>query len=132
MRKPGCKAHARGAAEVLSYRLVIQMKKLIVTVALLPSCSLAYAADTPDAAAVSGEQVKRGGALYAQHCAPCHGVRMKDPEAAFDLRKFPPGEHERFVRSVTRGKNAMPPWGGLLQPDEIASLWAYIVAGEKN
>jgi len=107
------------------------MKKVVVTVVLAWSSSVAYA-DAPETPAVTPEQVKRGGALYAQHCAPCHGVRMKDPEGAFDLRKFPAGEHERFVRSVTKGKNAMPPWGGLLQAEEIASLWAYVVAGEKN
>jgi mono/diheme cytochrome c family protein len=78
------------------------------------------------------ESIKRGSALYAQHCAPCHGVRMKDPEGSFDLRKFPTDQHERFIRSVTKGKGAMPPWGGLFKPDEVESLWAYVVAGEKN
>jgi len=24
----------------------------------------------------------------------------------------------------------MPPWGDLLKPDDIAALWAYLVAGE--
>ena len=78
------------------------------------------------------EQIKRGSALYSQHCAPCHGPRMKDPEGSFDLRKFPRDEHDRFIRSVTQGKASMPPWGGLLKPEDIASLWAYVVAGEKN
>jgi mono/diheme cytochrome c family protein len=32
---------------------------------------------------------------------------------------------------VTNGKNSMPPWGGLLKPEEIEELWAYVVAGEK-
>jgi mono/diheme cytochrome c family protein len=107
------------------------MKKLVVTGVLICSCGLARA-DAPETPTVTPEQIKRGAALYAQHCAPCHGVRMNDPEGAFDLRKFPPDAHERFMRSVTKGKNAMPPWGGLLQSDEIASLWAYVVAGEKN
>jgi len=30
---------------------------------------------------------------------------------------------------VTRGKNQMPPWGGLLKPEEVEALWAYVVAG---
>jgi mono/diheme cytochrome c family protein len=107
------------------------MKKLIVTAVLMCGCSAALA-DAPETPAVTPEQIKKGAALYAQHCAPCHGVRMKDPEGAFDLSKFPPDEHERFMRSVTKGKNSMPPWGGLLQQEEIAALWAYVVAGEKN
>jgi mono/diheme cytochrome c family protein len=57
---------------------------------------------------------------------------MLDPQGASDLRKFPRGERERFINSVTRGKNQMPPWGDLLKPEEIEALWAYLVAGEKS
>jgi cytochrome c6 len=57
---------------------------------------------------------------------------MRDPESAFDLRKFPHDQPERFVNSVTRGKNMMPPWGDLLDPADIDALWSYVVAGEKN
>jgi mono/diheme cytochrome c family protein len=81
---------------------------------------------------VAPEQVDRGRALYARHCSPCHGPRMQDPDSAFDLRKFPHDERARFVAAVTRGKNQMPPWGDLLTPEEIAALWAYVIAGEKN
>ena len=56
---------------------------------------------------------------------------MRSPEVPVDLSKFPPDEKNRFVTSVTRGKNQMPPWGGVLQPAEIESLWAYVMAGEK-
>ena len=40
--------------------------------------------------------------------------------------------YERFVNSVTKGKNQMPPWGGLLKPEEIEALWLYIIAGERG
>jgi mono/diheme cytochrome c family protein len=56
---------------------------------------------------------------------------MSNPEL-FDLRRFPPDQHDRFIRSVTNGKNAMPPWRGQLKPDEIEALWAYVAAGEKE
>ena len=36
------------------------------------------------------------------------------------------------MNSVAKGKNSMPPWDGLLKPEEIEALWAYVVAGEKN
>jgi mono/diheme cytochrome c family protein len=77
------------------------------------------------------EQVRKGADIYAQNCAPCHGARMLDPDSAFDLRKFPPGEKTRFVNSVMRGKNQMPPWSDLLQPPDIEALWAYVRAGER-
>jgi mono/diheme cytochrome c family protein len=77
------------------------------------------------------EEIKQGAAIYERNCSPCHGARMQDPEAAFDLRKFPHEQHERFVNSVTRGKNQMPPWGDLLKAQEVEALWAYVVAGER-
>ena len=54
-----------------------------------------------------------------------------DPGAAFNLRKFPPDQKERFVSSVTKGKNQMPPWGDFFKPNQIDELWAYVMAGER-
>ena len=76
------------------------------------------------------EQIQKGAALYASHCESCHGVRMIGPPWAIDLKKFPRDNPARFVDSVTNGMRAMPPWGDLLKPDDIAALWAYVVAGE--
>ena len=84
-----------------------------------------------DAGQFRADQVKKGADIYAQNCAPCHGPRMRSPEVPVDLRKFPPGEKSRFLVSVAKGKNQMPPWGGLLTPDDIEALWAYVMAGEK-
>jgi mono/diheme cytochrome c family protein len=78
------------------------------------------------------QQIATGAEIFARNCSPCHGPRMQDPESAFDLRTFPPGEHDRFVRSVTNGKNQMPPWGDLLKSEEIEALWAYVTMGEKK
>jgi mono/diheme cytochrome c family protein len=78
------------------------------------------------------QQIAKGADIFARNCSPCHGPRMQDPESAFDLRKFPPTEHDRFVRSVTNGKNQMPPWGDLLKSDDIEALWAYVTVGEKR
>ena len=55
---------------------------------------------------------------------------MMDPQGASDLRKFPHDQHERFVTSVTRGKNQMPPWGGLLKSEDVEALWTYVVNAE--
>jgi mono/diheme cytochrome c family protein len=82
-------------------------------------------------AGVTPERAARGAEIYALNCSPCHGPRLQGEESAFDLRTFPHDQHERFIGSVTRGKNQMPPWGGLLQPEEIEALWAYVVTGER-
>jgi mono/diheme cytochrome c family protein len=81
------------------------------------------------AAAQGAADAKRGSQLYAEHCQTCHGRNMSGGEWAIDLKTFPKGERARFVDSVTHGKNAMPPWGDLLKPDDIAALWAYVVSG---
>lgn len=78
------------------------------------------------------EKIKEGSTIYSQNCSPCHGPRMADPQGAFDLRTFPPDQKSRFLNSVTNGKNSMPPWGGLFSADQIESLWAYVMAGEKK
>ena len=79
----------------------------------------------------AAEQVKKGAAIYEQNCSPCHGNRMLDPNSAFDLRTFPQDQKGRFVNSVIKGVNAMPPWGDLLKPDDVEALWAYVRAGER-
>jgi mono/diheme cytochrome c family protein len=89
------------------------------------------AAQSPQARSFATEQLKTGAEIYARNCSPCHGARMLDPQGASDLRKFPRGERERFVNSVTRGKNQMPPWGGFFKPDQLEALWAYVTAGER-
>jgi hypothetical protein len=80
----------------------------------------------------SKESIEKGRGIYSQNCSPCHGPQMADPQGAFDLRTFPPEQRNRFFYSVTNGKNGMPPWGGLFNKEEIATLWAYVMAGEKT
>jgi mono/diheme cytochrome c family protein len=77
-------------------------------------------------------QIKQGLQIFSQNCAPCHGARMLDGQAAFDLRTFPPSQKGRFVLSLTKGKNQMPPFGDLFKSEEIDALWAYVIAGEKR
>jgi mono/diheme cytochrome c family protein len=96
-----------------------------IAIALGPANALAQEQFSP-------EQIKRGASIYSQNCAPCHGPQMADSQGAFDLRTFPPGEKSRFLNSVTKGKNQMPPWGDLFNAGEIEALWAYVMAGEKR
>ena len=99
-----------------------------VAIAIVAPLALAAAAAAQD---LPPQRIEAGAKIFARNCSPCHGARMRDPEGAFDLRKFPHDAHDRFVASVTRGKNQMPPWGDLLKPEEVEALWAYVVAGER-
>ena len=47
------------------------------------------------------------------------------------LRAFP-DDRTRFVTTVKNGKNnKMPPWGDILNDDEIGNLWAFISSRRK-
>ncbi len=73
--------------------------------------------------------VERGRQLYHNFCARCHGMNMVTSGSAFfDLRTLTPQEHDRFQQSVTKGIRAMPAWGNL-KPDEVESLWLFVIAG---
>jgi mono/diheme cytochrome c family protein len=100
------------------------------TVIVGGTLAIALAGATASAQDFPPDRIRVGATIFSRNCSPCHGTRMQNPESAFDLRKFPPDQHERFVSSVTRGKNQMPPWGDLLNAAEIESLWAYVMAGE--
>lgn len=88
--------------------------------ALGPLAALAQA--TPPDPAEAGRR------LYVMSCQRCHGIDLATNGIGFDLRAFPAHDKERFVRSVTEGKNAMPAWGGTLRPEQIELLWAYVGA----
>jgi mono/diheme cytochrome c family protein len=83
------------------------------------------------AQAADDDTAKQGASLYGQFCAQCHGQDMEDPvNGAFDLRKFPHDDAARFTASATNGKgDVMPAWGGMLAPEEIAAIWAYVRTG---
>lgn len=105
------------------------MKALASACAVLALAGASLAAEQPQ---FPPEQVKNGERLFAINCSTCHGNRMRDPQWAIDLRKFPRDAHDRFVDSVTNGKRAMPPWDDVLMPDDIEALWAYVIAGEPD
>jgi mono/diheme cytochrome c family protein len=107
------------------------MKHVALLIALA-GFVMSVPAGAEEAQSFSKDQIATGAELYADNCSPCHGARMQDPGAAFNLRKFPPDQRERFVNSVTRGKNQMPPWGDLLSAADVEALWAYVMAGESR
>ena len=78
----------------------------------------------------SPEEFAKGAELFAHICSHCHGPNMVNPGTiSFDFRKFPHNDRARFFNSVRNGKNAMPPWKDILNPDEIEAIWAYVRTG---
>ena len=75
------------------------------------------------------DQVKidQGKQTFAQKCSHCHGPNMVNSGTITpDLRRFPDDE-PRFVTTVKQGKNGrMPPWGDILNDEDLSALWAYV------
>ena len=94
----------------------------------LSAASVVIGALTVVSAALAQDRAKiaAGAEVYAERCAACHGERLRASCAGFDLLKLRPDERERFDRVVNDGKGQMPPWGGVLSPEEIDQLWAYL------
>lgn len=96
---------------------------------LLVSVITAAGAATPPAHAAEDAKAEAGAEVYENYCATCHGEQLQNNTGvSFDLRRLRPDEHERFVTSVTNGKKAMPSWKGVLDAEQIESLWVYIRA----
>jgi quinohemoprotein ethanol dehydrogenase len=85
---------------------------------LLGLCAVAPAQDR--AAIEAGEQV------YDEHCATCHGEKMRSTGAMPDLRELRADERPRFDKAVLEGRGQMPAWRGLIAEPELDQLWAYV------
>jgi len=72
-----------------------------------------------------------GKRLYFKWCVACHGKHAdgvsRFGEYGADLRSFWRGYPE-FVRIVLNGRTEkmMPPWGGVLDEDQIAQIGAFL------
>jgi mono/diheme cytochrome c family protein len=97
-----------------------------VAVTFIVDMTMPAAAQQP-ASGGAQAQLDIGKKTYAQTCSHCHGPNMVNAGTITpDLRRFP-DDRERFFTTVKQGKNGkMPPWGDLLNDDQITSLWTYI------
>jgi cytochrome c6 len=95
------------------------MARLAAAIAALLACS----------SAAGAADIVRGGQTYALHCASCHGPAGQGviPGAP----KFNRGERLMqsdltLLETVRRGRNAMPPFNGVLRDREILDVIAYL------
>ncbi len=97
---------------------------LAVVAITLASVQRATAQQNSDA---DQAKIDQGKMIFAHNCSHCHGINMVNSGTITpDLRRFP-DDKGRFVTTVKSSKNnRMPPWGDILNDDEIADLWAYV------
>ncbi len=92
----------------------------LAALAMLLGLSAAAAQNTGTESAEAGRRI------YVMSCQRCHGLNLATNGIGFDLRTFPQHDKERFLRSVTNGKGAMPAWGATLKREQMDLIWAYI------
>jgi mono/diheme cytochrome c family protein len=101
----------------------LPMKVLFWTFTVLVAVVSLTGASAQDQAAIES-----GEALYAEHCAECHGENLRSGGAIPDLRQLRPDQRGYFNQRVTDGSGQMPAWGGILSEQDMDNLWAYIRA----
>lgn len=85
---------------------------------------------------LSPEELARAKALFNEKCSRCHGEDGRGATHTGELLDAPDftdekwwketKDDDRFVHSVTNGKEAMPAFGKKLTKQEIAALVAYV------
>ena len=80
--------------------------------------------------AVNANDAALGREIYQDTCAACHGRDMVSSCLAFDLRKFPLAEFDRFQNAVLNGKPpGMPGWRSQLSAEDVKAIWDYVKTG---
>jgi quinohemoprotein ethanol dehydrogenase len=72
------------------------------------------------------DQVAAGEQVYEEHCATCHGVKLRRTGAIPDLKEQKSDGRARFDQMVMAGRGQMPAWQGIIGSDELDQLWAYV------
>ena len=98
----------------------------------LTIAAFALAGSSGTASAQDRATVEAGEALYAEHCAECHGENLRSSGSVPDLRDLRQDQRSYFDQTVSDGKGQMPAWGGVMNEPELNQLWAYIRTHARN
>jgi mono/diheme cytochrome c family protein len=98
---------------------MMTMMRTIIAAAVLAALHIDHAAAQDPA------MIEAGGQVYEEHCAACHGEKLRSAGAMPDLREFG-DDRARFDKAVLEGRGQMPSWQGILSAEQLDQLWAYI------
>lgn len=102
------------------HKLIISLSLFVVVIACAGKEPNKYAA-APD-----------GEAIFKKYCVLCHGVDGKlGLNGSKDLSVSIVTEAERIVQ-ITKGKNTMTPFEGILSPQEIKAVAVYSMTLNKK
>ena len=106
--------------------------KRIISVLLLAVAIFTFAFNSPAFAdAASGKKI------FSANCASCHAggknlVQANKTLKKEALEKYNMYSAEAIIYQVTKGKNAMPAFGGRLKPNQIEDVTAYVLEQADN
>ncbi len=88
-----------------------------------------YTLPEPPAVTASAQDLAEGAAMYQGHCGVCHGLSVQGANIIPDLRYLTPEKHDQFQAIVygMRSNKGMPPFGGILQPEQVEKIHQYII-----
>lgn len=74
-----------------------------------------------------------GATIFSANCAVCHvgGKNAVNPSKTLqksDLEEYGMNSAEAIISQVTKGKNAMPAFGGKLSAQDIENVAAYVLS----
>lgn len=102
------------------------MKSSCIHQLVLAACTL-FASVAAAESRFPAQDIDKGRQQFLRTCSQCHGYNMVNSgTTAYDLRRFPVDDPDRFFNSVTNGKNSMPSFKDALTPEQIKMLWAYV------
>lgn len=83
-------------------------------------------AATSEAGVVLTGHPRRGAAVYAQNCLPCHGEAASGGMGPKLAGNAILSNDASFRQTVMQGRGAMPAWGPILKPQEIEDVHTWL------
>ncbi|MDQ3016797.1 MAG: cytochrome c [Bacteroidota bacterium] len=98
------------------------MTKLLISLSMI---GMIIACSPKDKTPVSGDDTEAGQNIFKKYCVICHGADGKlGINGAKDISVSTLTVEER-VALITKGKNTMTPFEGILTADEVRAVAAY-------
>jgi cytochrome c oxidase cbb3-type subunit 3 len=95
-----------------------------------PEQAAAQAAALADFA-ITPEAVTAGEAVFTQNCVPCHGADLRGiiGPSLLDEEWLHGGQAGEIIHTIIVGvqEKGMVPWGGILSPEQINQVAAYVI-----
>ncbi|NKF24634.1 PQQ-dependent dehydrogenase, methanol/ethanol family [Solimonas marina] len=115
-------AGVRPYAQVLTYKIGGDAK-------LQPAVYPELLPPAPPKQTATEAQIAKGRDLFNGHCSQCHGINAVSGGVVPDLRRLTAAKHQMFPGIVmgAYASKAMPSFAGVLKPDEIDDIHAYLI-----